>query len=152
MPNNLYHVVDQQTVGNNSSSPKAAGTWNKLDLNTELTTEIAGASLAAGVITLPAGTYRVRGHVPFGQNGSSTSAILQIRLRDTTNSATLISQNGRISNQCVVVMPFEAEFTLAGSTNIELQGYNSATSGNLFWGYRANYGTEIYSSLEIREL
>lgn len=54
--NSLLHVQNVQASGVNGGSA-TADAFTTVDLNTVLTNEIAGASLAANEITLPAGDY-----------------------------------------------------------------------------------------------
>lgn len=54
----LMHIEDQKSSGTGGGT-FTQGDWRTRDLNTEITNEITGASLASNQITLPAGTYEI---------------------------------------------------------------------------------------------
>lgn len=60
--NKLLHIQDQKSA--NTAGGSATAGNNTRDLNTAVTNEISGASLASDQITLPAGTYYIEADVP----------------------------------------------------------------------------------------
>lgn len=123
----VFWVRDEKSSGTAAQSLSAA-TWNKRTLASKLNT-ISGASIASSVVTLPAGTYEATAFAATSNN-TTDSIRHKIRLYDTTNAAELVvgssahlSTGTTSSTQSTIPM---SRFTLAGSTNIELQHYVSA--------------------------
>jgi hypothetical protein len=164
----LLHVRDQRSAGTSPQSLTNTGTWQKRDLQTTSTNEISGASLSSSVITLPAGTYYCTAvsavHINVNPSASSTSAgEAKLRLRNTTAGTDLIAGHSMShtignanagSHQSVLTnhLGLSGRFTLAGSTNIELQMWTDATLGNATFtgGAPINATTnELYSDILI---
>lgn len=148
----LLHIRDEKAGGTDGGS-FTSGSWVTRTLNTEVTNEIAGASLASNQITLPAGTYEVYGRVP-----AHAVNYHKARLWDVTNSITLIVGNTGYSNVAgysdsdSILM---GRFTLAGSTDIEVQHECSDTNsgGNGLGLAGADFGhVEIYTQVAIRKV
>jgi hypothetical protein len=128
-----------------------SGSYAKRTLNTTVVNNISGCSLASSVITLGAGTYQVCAWAPHYKTDRAKS-----RLRDTTNSADLaVSNTGLASNSYFGswVAVVATEFTLAGSTDIELQSRVQTTFASQGFGLSAGMGDdEIYSQILIRRI
>lgn len=154
----LLHVRDQRTSGS-ASQTITSSTWTKRDLQTTATNEVVGATLTSSVISLPAGTYyadvkstlRFR-HLP----GEGSPPTAKLRLRNTTGGTTLISGlNSAIFStaasavvESTVSIPLSGRFTLAGTTNVEVQAYVVATS--LSGGVPSTSGEdEVYTDVMI---
>lgn len=121
----LLHVR-QETSGQGGTS--TATTWTKRVLNTVMTNEITGASLASDQITLPAGTYEIHASAPI-----LDAFRFQLRLRNTTDNATLVvgtSENmggtddisrghvdGRFTIDGIKVLEFQYWVAFAQATN-----------------------------------
>lgn len=122
----LFHVSYLTTV--DYTPTKLA--WTKVSFNTTHTNEISGASIASGVITLPAGTYWIEGFVIV--NECKTGA--QARFRNTSDNVTAIvgSMDHSLQVDPYDRSPmssfFKQRLTIAGSKTFELQLYlaNSA--------------------------
>lgn len=139
------HFWEQQASGSDGgdfSSP-ATRTFNQSNIN------ITGASLAGGVITLPAGTYVVNGYATaYGVDKH------QVRLYDQTNAANLLTGSSSYSSNASPAVPtlsiIQGRFTLAAETEIKLLHYcqtNRSTDG---LGVAANVGTgEVYAALSV---
>lgn len=131
-----------------------SGAWRKRDLTNVVVDPGGGiVSIASSVITLAAGTYRCRASAPAYQVNRH-----KIRLQDTTNTATLALGSTEYSaagasNQTRSVL--EGRFTLAGSTNIELQHWGVATQSGVGFGVGVGGsidGTdEVYSIVELEK-
>ncbi|XLQ20057.1 MAG: discoidin domain-containing protein [Candidatus Moraniibacteriota bacterium] len=79
---NLMHVQDQKVT---NTAPQTITTGeNQLQLNTVMTNEIAGASLASNQITLPAGDYYLEGTGLSFRTGSLGKTRLEIQKIDNT--------------------------------------------------------------------
>jgi hypothetical protein len=101
-----------------------ANTWKTVPVDALQIDNIAGASLAANVITLPAGTYYVRWVVPISYSGSGAAAC-GTRLYNVTDAG--VTLNGQLAvpigehysgNQ----MHGMGAFTLAGAKGIRVEG------------------------------
>lgn len=143
----LLHLQHRQASGTDGPAASGSG-FDKLVLNTVLTNEIAGASLASSVITLPAGTYFAMGRQPFVER-STTEALNQIKLRNTDDSTDLLIgasnvffYDGHGTNNFIT-----GRFTIAAEKDIEFQGRSNTADK---WGEAVNFGlTEIYGDLMI---
>jgi len=125
----LFHTREQQTAGTSSNGSYTSGAFRTLVLNTTVTNEISGASLASNQVSLPAGTYYVKGiRIYNGMNGS-----VRARIRNITDGTTLVvglnhqgtsyfnSASG--SNPAIGLgeVKVEGRFTIAGTKTIEFQ-------------------------------
>jgi len=111
----LLHVQDRQASGAEGGS-STANTWVTRVLNTVLTNEISGASLASNQVTLPIGDYYVTASCPSQQ----TIGRMQARLYDITGAAELLrgySSYDQSGNRAIV----EGRFSVTVETVIELR-------------------------------
>lgn len=111
-------VSYQQPNGTNGGEVASTNTWVKYPLNT-LVQDTAGiASLTSNQITLPAGTYKVRGNFQI----YNFSYVGMFRLYNTTNSAVIAySQNVNCDGASQVGVAIEEqEFTLSASSVLEV--------------------------------
>lgn len=112
----------------------AAGAWTKRTLNTVVTANITGASLATSNITLPAGTYRA--HIVqsfYAAGGTSSTQNVASRLINVTTSSVLLTApsvtviqdaGDKKSGGTTVIV---GEFTLAAASALEVQNRSDGT-------------------------
>lgn len=148
----LLHIQDQKPSGTNGGT-FSSGAWQTRDLNTELTSNIEGASLNAstGEITLPAGTYFIESSAL-----ALTVNVNATRIRDTTNSIVLLSgTSSRSASSAGTALPsnISGTFTLSGITVIELQHRcQTSASGDGFGdaaGGSFSVVHELYTDIKI---
>ena len=142
----LLHVRDEKTAGTFGGT-FTSGAFRTRTLNTVVTNEISGASLASNQITLPAGTYYITACLPAYEVNSHQS-----KLRNTTDSAdTIIGTSMRADDAGVENNSFvTGRFTIAAQKVFELQHRGITTISTNGFGYRANFGlTEVYSDVQI---
>ena len=148
--NGYVHVREEQTSGTGGGT-FTSGAWRTRVLNTESTNTISGASLSSNQVTLPAGTYQVYAHAPYGKGNGTSVAKHQLRLRDTTGSTTLIT--GASHETPLDAMTHHAlligRFTIGTSSAIELQHYTNTTG---VFGKAGSITTEVYAELEIQRV
>jgi hypothetical protein len=142
----LLHVRDEKTSGTAGGTSTAA-TWHTRVLNTVLTNEITGASLASNQITLAAGTYFIQARAPSHQ-GSET----KLRLRNITDTATELvggsHWNNTADGQEWAMM--QGRFTIAASKVFELQHYITTASASNGLGINSTTGEiEVYAEVLI---
>ncbi len=144
------HFRDQKTAGTSGGS-FASGAWNTHTINTSVTNNITGCSLATNQITLPAGTYRIQAYF----TGWSVNRY-QGKLKDITNTADIIIGTSEVS-QTGETLPqtktfINGQFTAAGTAAYEIQAQCQTTDANGY-GLASNFGVvEIYLSCEIWRL
>ncbi len=145
---NRMHVQNQQVagqIGQNSS----AGAHITLNLNTVVTNDITGASLAANAITLPAGTYYINAYY-----NSYKARATRMQLYNNTAAAIAIlgrcvygdSSNGEpiMSLGNVITITEESAFILrAWSQDTESGGYGQDVDATI---------VEIYGDVLIEQL
>jgi hypothetical protein len=144
----VQHKVASGTLGGTFTG----GSWQTAPLQTIITNNITGASLATNQITLPAGTYDIvaasQGHTVQGH---------VIKLRNITDSADVLygipdyAENalGRVS-----VSRLMGRFTIAATKVLELQAYCQNTGGNSGFGNPMSItsGFEIYRDVHITKV
>lgn len=149
----LIHVQDQKSSGTDGGT-FTSGAWRTRDLNTALTNEITGASLASNQITLPAGTYYVEASAPVYSGGSALSNH-QAKLYDTTGAADLILGTSEIVVQGAASTGssgrsyISGRFTLSVESDIEVQHQCAVTANNNGFGAGAGLGTEVFTDIKI---
>lgn len=147
----LLHVRHEETSGT-AGGASAAATWNVRVLNTQLTNEISGASLAANQITLPAGTYEIRATAP-----CLNSDRHKLRLRDTTGATDLLIGTSVFTssagNNSVGMAELFGRFTLTVTSVLELQHYTQTARASDGLGIEASASVvEVYADVRIEKL
>ena len=140
----FLHIRHEVTAGGDGGT-FTSGAWRTRPLDVVVTNKITGASLASNAITLPAGTYYLE-----AAGAANNSNNHKTRIRDTTNSATLLlgetmrepTGTGNSSNQ---LAPVWGRFTLSGTAVIELQHWCANTTATTGFGE----GFDIDSTVEI---
>ena len=144
-------VFNETQANNTDGGTYTSGSYVKRVLNTTIVNNIAGCSIATSVVTLPAGTFYIKGTAPcFGVDNANA------RLQNTTAATTIrYGQNARSGsgdstmNSAIV----ETVVTFTGNTNIELQFRGNTTKANIGLGVPSNFGNdEIYSTLFIARI
>jgi len=152
----FLHVQDQKAY-NVDGGTSIADAWTKRTLNTVITNDIQGASLASDQVSLPAGTYYVEGSGEHINNGGGSSSFIASIFKDGVRSltgSTSFAGNGTQGKHAVAGV-----VTLSSPGIIELRyqaGLATATSG---LGYSNNIGSivdtslsSIYADLKIWQL
>ena len=139
---------ETQASGTNGGASVAA-TWTKRVLNTTNINNIAGASIASSVITLPAGTYLVNASSPFYAVNSA-----KIRLQNTTDATTTItgtSEFFKSTSEGSGKSFLTGLFTITASKNFELQYYAQTVKSADGLGVATSAASisEVYSVIEI---
>lgn len=142
----LLHIQDQKPSGTNGGS-SVAGIQTRI-LNTVLTNEIAGASLASNQITLPAGTYIVQARCP-AYNPDDHKAFLH----NVTDAADVVTGSTEYNSYTLLVTNASVfgKFTIADTKVFELRHYiGLAVAGNGLGAVFSTSGaTEVYSDIQI---
>jgi hypothetical protein len=125
-----------------------SGSYVKRTLNTTVVNNITGCSIAASVITLPAGSYQVFASAPaFAVNAHKT------KLRNTTAGTDIVigaSAQSSSADATQSVSQLRAFFTIAVSTNIELQHRCGTTKTTNGLGVASTFAdSEVYSQITI---
>ena len=143
-------VADQKPDGTAGGS-SVANVWTTRVLNTVLFNSISGASLGSNAVTLPAGTYLVRGSSPIGVSGETNHSS---RLRDVTNNVTLVNGSSEFADAGAVTRSeVSGSFVLAGSAAVALQYWaDIARATNGLGNAVPNGEVEVYGQLEIRRV
>ena len=122
--NNLFHIV-HETADGTAGSGTNASSWDTRIVNTIKTNEISG-TLSSNVIGLGAGDYWIEGGAFFTNSG-----YVQTRLRDTTNSTTLVVGCNSYTEGYAGAWNtgLSGRFTLAGTVDMEVQYYCTTAYG-----------------------
>ena len=145
--NNLLHVQDQKaadTYGGTFTS----GAWRTRDLNTVLTNEIAGASLAGNQITLPAGNYFIIASAP-----AISVEVHRLKLRNITDGSDVLVGTTTYAYKTSVNETRSAvtgRFTLAAEKVLELQHICQVTCNTYGLGSCNDFGIpEVFTDCLI---
>jgi hypothetical protein len=141
---------EEQASGTNAGT-FTSGSYVKRTLNTTVVNNIASCTLTASVVSLPAGTYLIRGiATAYGAlNG------VQARIANTTDSTYSYGQsnyyvNGGTSTGNNTV---ETIVTITGTKNFELQHRCASTVSSNGLGNSVAFGNiEVYSQLFIARI
>jgi hypothetical protein len=138
-------VREEQASGTAAGTP-VAGSQTRV-LNATKKNSISGASLASNQVTLPAGTYKVRGSAPAYAVNSH-----QAYLYSVTDAAMLVngtSENTNATSDVTVTRSLlEGEFVLPATKIIELRHYVQTAAGSAALGRAAGSGQgEVHSEL-----
>jgi len=129
----------------------AVSTFNLRDLNTIKKNTIPGATLIAGVLSLPAGDYFMEGY-----GVVVTVSRSQTRLRDTTGGATLVVGASNFTRGATgdgLESSVSGFFTLGVTSNVELQTFTQLAVALTGLGIASSSGeVEVYASVKITKL
>lgn len=145
----VFSAVDEKPSGTQGGGTVAA-TWTPRVLNTVRGNSVPGASLASNTVTLPAGSYLVRGSFPFMTNGSQRT-----RLVNVTTSATLVdgtSENGATSGTTRSVV--SGFFTLSAETPVRVDYYTPVAQAVTGLGAISGIAgvPEVYSEISFTKV
>jgi len=142
--------IEDQKAANTAGGTFTSGAWQKRDLNTVVTNEITGASLASSQITLPAGTYEARFSCP-----AFAVSRHKAKLYNVTASANIIlgsSEDSPPTGSVDKSFGF-GRFTLAVQSVLELRHQCQITYATYGLGVESNFAViEVYSQIEIRKI
>ncbi len=145
-----YAIFTEEQASATAGGTFTSGSYVKRALNTTRINEITGCSIASSVITLTAGTYEVT-----AEAGASSVNAHQARLQDTTNATTIaFGTNGYSPTNNTDSDSFiSCVFTIAASTNFELQHRCETTSSSTGFGQPGSFGNvNVYSQITIRQI
>ena len=145
------HVAHSPASGVDEGAP-SAGTFLKRTLDTEFANTITGASLAASVVTLPAGTYELTARAP-----AADCARHKCRWRNTTDGTTTIIGSSAYSSDADLVITnsviLRRRFTIATSKDFELQHHVALANVTFGFGIEASVGeAELFAEVFIEKV
>lgn len=144
-----YVLIQDQKAQNTTGGGFTSGAWRTRVLNTEVADTGNNASIASNQITLEAGTYRCRASAP-----AWFVVDHQARLQNITDGTTIAygtTSRAESSSAAGTITRSEitTRFTLAAQKVLEVQHQCTTTSGTHGFGPPANFGTEVYTSIEL---
>jgi hypothetical protein len=141
----LLHVRDEKSTGTDGGS-SVSGSFNTRDLNTVLTNEISGASLASNQITLPSGTYFIIATIP-----TYSSEYVKVKLRNITDSTDALLGTSSYSGTSVSTFDcIFGRFTIGATKTFAIQQRVGLSLGTYGLGLAENFGvTEVYTNSMI---
>ena len=141
----LLYVRDEKSAGVDGGTA-TAGSFNTRELNTVVTNEISGASLASNQITLPSGTYFIIATIP-----SYSVEYDKVKLRNITDSTdTLIGTSSYSAVSAQQINFIFGRFTIGSTKTFEIQHRVGLTQSTYGLALSDNYGvTEVYTNSMI---
>ena len=141
-----YVLIQDQKAQNTAGGAFNSGAWQKRDLNTEVADIYGLASLAASVITLQPGTYRVQWSAP----GHGALVRHQSRLRNTSDAIDYVGTSEAINAANTQTRSIgSVRFRITAAKNFELQHQCNTTVATNGFGIQSNFTTEVYSQIEF---
>ncbi len=145
----LLHVRDEKTSGTHGGT-HTSGSYQVRVINTVVTNEISGASLAANRITLPAGDYFTITRVPhYNTAGGNHKGKLE-NFTDSTDlvigsSVTMGTSTDSTTHSWII-----GRFTLAATKDLEVTHQTSTTMATIGLGGASSFGeVEVYAEVLI---
>ena len=143
----LLHVRDEKSAGT-AGGDANNGSFQTRTLNTVMTNEISGASLASNQITLPTGTYYI-----YASGSAFQVQAHKMKLRNVTDSSDTLLGTSVFSTaayegkmQSMVI----GRFTIASQKVFELQHRVADTKTTNGFGIASNFSvTEVYADVQI---
>lgn len=150
-PRPLLHVRDEKASGTNAGT-FSDGADRTRTLNTTVTNEIDGASLASDQITLPAGTYEIAARAP-ARGVDNHKAWLY----DTTGTATLVEGSSARTDSAAATTTDShvvGRFTLTAESDLELRHRCTASEATHGLGDPTGLSgrNEVYAEVRIWRL
>lgn len=152
--NNYIHVQDQKSSGTNGGTASSGS--NTRTLNTVVTNNLTGASLASNRVTLPAGTYEFDAKSAQASAGNAATVYHQLFLYNYSDTAEIsntrglsVMNNPDTDQGCSTLATASGRFTLASEKTIELRHAFSGGVSTIGLGVAGSLGTEVYSDLKI---
>ena len=166
----LYHIRSEFSSGTDGGL-LSSGTWNTREINTEKTDDLT-ITTASNQMSLVAGTYWLQAEAVTNfsgtmNRGSGQIATSKLRLRNITDSATLlVGTGGRLSilddgggndelADFSIFTNVNGRFTLAGTKTVEIQNWASCNfSSPVIRGGKAisSGENEVYLDLKLWKL
>lgn len=140
------HLQDQKSQ-NTAGGTFTSGAWRTRDLNTEVADTGNNCALSSNQFTLQPGTYRIRASAP-----AATTNAHQAKLRNTSDSSDVLLGSSEYAHNSygLTTRSFvTGQFTIAAAKTFELQHQCGMTQSTTGFGQAANFGTEIYSVVEL---
>jgi hypothetical protein len=144
-------ILQDQKASNTTGGTPVLSTWQKRDLNTEVSDAANLCTLANSQFTLVAGTYLINASAPCYAGNSH-----QIRLQNTTDASTTCLGTTEFcwagsTSQVQTRSHINDIFTITSSKTFELQHYIQAASTHGL-GYPHALGTEIFTTVQLIRL
>lgn len=140
----LLHVQDQKAQGTAGGTSVNGGTR---DLNTILTNEISGSSLASNQITLPAGTYYIEASVPAFFSNNHKAFLFNVT--DSGNQIHGTCEYAPSTNATLSRSLITGRFTIVSSKVFEIRHTIATTRVGDGFGIAAGTGVEVYTDVRI---
>ncbi|CAB4159010.1 hypothetical protein UFOVP707_43 [uncultured Caudovirales phage] len=141
-----FHARDVKTAGTPAGGC-GTNTSQARTLNTVIDNTIAGASLASNLITLPAGSYKVRAVAQGYACGGHRLAIHNV----TASQVLLTGPNshGSVGSFVQSMAIVAGVFTLAVTSQIRLDHFTASARATDGLGQAISSGPEIYADIEL---
>jgi len=143
-----YALIQEQKAQNkNGGAYPMLGIWQTRALNTTIYDTADITDLKQHQITLDPGTYMVRASAAAYRMGNT-----QLRLQNVDVNQTLITGDSAFVSataSAAIVCTLTGAFTIVIPTTIELQHQGSVVTNNTGMGMAANFGTEVYATIEF---
>ena len=144
-----YGFYQDQKAQNSESGTFTQGAWRTRTLNTTVYESGSTISRSGNVITLTAGTYKIRGSAPAHYIWDH-----QTRFQNTTDASTALWGTPEVAvNVDEQTRSFvEGVITITANKSFELQHRCGTTRNTDGFGKHVNWGTEVFAMLDIEKI
>ena len=142
----LFHIRDQKSSADGGTF--TSGSAQTRTLNTSVTNEISGASLASNQVTLPAGTYFIDGSAPALSVNNHQTYWYNVTDASTTLNGT-VEQSTSAGAYAQTRSLIRGRFTIAAQKVFELRHWCTTTQATYGFGEGSAWGTSVYSDICI---
>jgi hypothetical protein len=141
----IFHAQDQKAA-NTAGGSSVAGADTARNLNVVLTNDIAGASLAANQIVLPAGTYFVEATAPAYSSDRHRLMLYNVTDAAVSLLGTTEASSATVTSRSVV----KGRITITAPKTFELRHRVATSFATNGFGFPINDGrVEIYTEVKI---
>lgn len=150
-----YINIQDQKAQNTAGGTFTNGADRTRDLNTVVSDTANICSLASNQFTLPAGTYRIHARAPAYTVGPHQAMLWSVTDNAVQNSTKGFPMRGSVgrSDAGVAVMGqhsvVSGQFTIDQSKTFEIRHRCTTTASTDGFGPLANFGTEVYTVVEL---
>lgn len=144
-------IFNETQASGTSGGTATSGSFVKRTLNTTVVNNITGCSIAASVITLPAGSYVINAISPVYTVGQCQSKLRNTS--DSTNAIMGINGDANTTYFASSTAPLMGYITIAATKTFELQTRVATTRATNGLGVANSFGDgEIYASIQIQKV
>lgn len=149
-PTEAIAIIQDQKTQNTAGGTFTSGAWRTRDLNTIVNDLHGLVSLSSNQFTLQPGKYRIRASAPAYDVNRNQSRLYNITDSVVVQLGTVEYVLNTVGAQTRSII--DTEFVITAAKTYEIQHQCETTGTTNGFGVAGNFGTEIYTSVEITRI